>query len=64
MRPAAATSRPRMSEQSKKANQGLAEYVLLLALVIFAAVVGVGSLAAAVNSAFAKVGAFLGRYLS
>ena len=53
-----------MSEQSKKANQGLAEYVLLLALVIFAAVVGISSLASAVNSAFGKVGAFLGRYLS
>jgi len=53
-----------MSKQPKKVNQGLAEYVLLLALVVFAAIVGVGRLASAVNSAFAKVGALLGRYLS
>lgn len=53
-----------MNKQSRKANQGLAEYVLLLALVIFVAVVGIGSLASAVSSAFAKVGAILGRYLS
>jgi len=53
-----------MSRPAKKANQGLAEYVLLLALVIFAATVGIESLASAVNSAFGKVGEILGRYLS
>lgn len=53
-----------MSDQSKKEDQGLAEYVLLLALVIFAATVGISSLASTVNSAFTKVGVLLGRYLS
>jgi len=63
-RPAEAQSRPLMRRPAKKANQGLAEYVLLLALVIFAATVGIESLASAVNSAFSKVGELLGRYLS
>ena len=63
-RPADAQSWPLMSRPAKKANQGLAEYVLLLALVIFAATVGIESLASAVNSAFGKVGEILGRYLS
>lgn len=53
-----------MSKRSKKQNQGLAEYVLLLALVAFAAIVGMSSLASAINSAFARVGALLSRYLS
>lgn len=63
-RPAEMRSKPLMSKRSKKQNQGLAEYVLLLALVAFAAIVGMSSLASAINSAFAKVGALLGRYLS
>lgn len=63
-RPAEMRPKPLMSKRSKKQNQGLAEYVLLLALVAFAAIVGMSSLASAINSAFAKVGALLGRYLS
>lgn len=53
-----------MSPRFKTENPGLAEYVLLLALVAFVAIVGVGSLASSVNSAFTKVGALLGKYLS
>lgn len=55
---------PLMSKPSKKQNQGLAEYVLLLALVAFATIVGMSSLASAINSTFTKVGKLLGRYLS
>ena len=53
-----------MSPRSKAENQGLAEYMLLLALVAFVAIVDVGSLASSVSSAFTKVGALLGKYLS
>jgi len=53
-----------MSKTPKKHNQGLAEYVLLLASVAFAGIVGMSSLASAINNAFAKVGTLLGRYLS
>jgi pilus assembly protein Flp/PilA len=44
--------------------QGLVEYVLILALVAFAAVAGMSSLATSINSAFAKVGTYLGKYIS
>jgi pilus assembly protein Flp/PilA len=44
--------------------QGLVEYVLILALIAFAAVAGMTNLASALNSAFAKVGTYLGKYIS
>ena len=45
-------------------GQGVVEYVLLIALVAFAATAGMTSLASAVNSAFSKVGTILGSYIS
>jgi Flp pilus assembly pilin Flp len=42
-----------------EAGQGLVEYVLILALVAFAAVTGMNSLATGLNSAFAAVGSLL-----
>lgn len=47
-----------------ESGQGLVEYVLIIALVAFAATVGMGSLAAGINSAFVKVGSILGQYVS
>lgn len=45
-------------------GQGVVEYVLLIALVAFAATAGMSSLASAVNSAFSKVGTILAKYIS
>ncbi|HKV04590.1 MAG TPA: Flp family type IVb pilin [Candidatus Acidoferrales bacterium] len=45
-------------------GQGLVEYVLILALIAFAAVAGMSSLASSINSAFSKVGTYLGKYIS
>ena len=45
-------------------GQGLVEYVLILALIAFAAVAGMSSLATSINSAFSKVGTYLGKYIS
>jgi pilus assembly protein Flp/PilA len=45
-------------------GQGLVEYVLILALIAFAAVAGMSSLASSINSAFTKVGTYLGKYIS
>ena len=39
-----------------EAGQGLVEYVLILALVAFAAVVGMNTLATDLNSAFTAIG--------
>lgn len=47
-----------------EAGQGLVEYLLILALVAFAAVAGMGSLAKGLNSAFGKVASILGEYIS
>jgi len=47
-----------------EAGQGLVEYLLILALVAFSAVAGMQSLAAGLNSAFGKVAAILGQYIS
>lgn len=44
-------------------GQGLVEYLLILALVAFAATAGMGSLASGLNSAFSAVGAILGKYI-
>ena len=47
-----------------EAGQGLVEYLLILALVAFAATAGMNTLAAGLNSAFSKVGNILGHYIS
>ncbi len=45
-------------------GQGVVEYVLLIALVAFAATAGMSSLASSVNSAFKAVGSILVQYIS
>ena len=47
-----------------EAGQGLVEYLLILALVAFAATAGMTSLASGLNSAFTKIGSILGNYIS
>jgi pilus assembly protein Flp/PilA len=47
-----------------EAGQGLVEYLLILALVAFAATAGMGSLATGLNSAFSAVGSKLGAYIT
>ena len=47
-----------------ESGQGLVEYVLLIALVAFAATAGMSSLASSVNSAFSQVGTILGTYIT
>jgi pilus assembly protein Flp/PilA len=44
-------------------GQGLVEYLLILALVAFAATAGMGSLASGLNSAFTMVASILGSYI-
>jgi pilus assembly protein Flp/PilA len=44
-------------------GQGLVEYLLILALVAFAATAGMGSLASGLNSAFSTIGSILGGYI-
>ena len=45
-------------------GQGLVEYLLILALIAFAATAGMGSLASGLNSAFVAVGSKLGAYIT
>jgi pilus assembly protein Flp/PilA len=47
-----------------EAGQGLVEYLLILALVAFAATAGMGSLASGLNSAFSRIGIILGGYIT
>jgi len=47
-----------------ESGQGLVEYLLILALVAFAATAGMGSLAAGLNSAFVQIGIILGKYIT
>ena len=47
-----------------EAGQGLVEYLLILALVAFAATAGMGVLASGLNSAFIAVGSILGAYIT
>ncbi len=49
--------------QRDEAGQGLVEYLLILALVAFAATAGMGSLASGLNSAFDRIGSILGSYI-
>lgn len=46
-----------------EAGQGLVEYMLILALVAFAATAGMGSLASGLNSAFSAISSILGAYI-
>ena len=43
-----------------EAGQGLVEYALIIALVAFAAVVGMNTLAADINLAFSQIGSVYG----
>ena len=47
-----------------EAGQGLVEYLLILALVAFAATAGMGTLASGLNSAFSAVGSKIGDYIT
>ncbi len=47
-----------------ESGQGLVEYLLILALVAFAATAGMGSLATGLNSAFIQIGKILGSYIT
>ena len=46
-----------------ESGQGLVEYLLILALVAFAATAGMGALASGLNSAFEMISAVLGSYI-
>lgn len=48
----------------EESGQGLVEYVLLIALVAFAATTGMSQLASSINSAFTQVGTILGDYIT
>ena len=50
--------------QQDDAGQGLVEYLLILALVAFAATAGMTSLATGLNSAFTQIGAIVGSYIT
>jgi pilus assembly protein Flp/PilA len=50
--------------QRDEAGQGLVEYLLILALVAFAATAGMNSLATGLNSAFTQIGTILGTYIT
>jgi pilus assembly protein Flp/PilA len=45
-------------------GQGLVEYLLILALVAFAATAGMKGLATGLNSAFSQVSTILGQYIT
>ena len=47
-----------------EAGQGLVEYLLILALVAFAATAGMSNLATGLNSAFTKIGTYMKSYIS
>jgi pilus assembly protein Flp/PilA len=47
-----------------EAGQGLVEYVLILALVAFAATAGMNSLASGLNSAFNAIGSLVDSYIT
>ena len=47
-----------------ESGQGLVEYLLILALVAFAATAGMTSLASGLNSAFSKIAVVLGSYIT
>jgi len=45
-------------------GQGLVEYMLIVALVAFAATAGMNSLASSLNSAFSEIGTVVGKYIT
>ena len=45
-------------------GQGLVEYLLMLALVAFAATAGMNQLASGLNSAFTQLSTILGQYIT
>jgi pilus assembly protein Flp/PilA len=47
-----------------EAGQGLVEYLLILALVAFAATAGMNNLATGLNSAFTRISQILGSYIT
>lgn len=47
-----------------ESGQGLVEYVLILALVAFAATAGMNSLASGLNSAFNAIGSLVDAYIT
>ena len=47
-----------------ESGQGLVEYLLIIALVAFAATAGMGSLASGLNSAFSEISTILGSYIT
>ena len=47
-----------------EAGQGLVEYALIIALVGFAAVIGMDTLAVDINEAFSNIGSVLATYTS
>lgn len=49
---------------SDEAGQGLVEYLLILALVAFAATAGMNNLATGLNSAFTQISSILGSYIT
>jgi len=53
-----------LSLHRDESGQGLVEYLLILALVAFAATAGMGSLASGLNSAFSAVSSILGVYIT
>ena len=46
-----------------EAGQGLVEYILIIALVAFAATAGMSQFASGVNSAFTQISTVLGLYI-
>jgi pilus assembly protein Flp/PilA len=50
--------------QHDESGQGLVEYLLILALVAFAATAGMGNLATGLNSAFQQIATILGSYIT
>lgn len=53
-----------LSLHKDEAGQGLVEYLLILALVAFAATAGMNTLAVKLNFAFSSIGSLLGAYIS
>ena len=47
-----------------ESGQGLVEYLLIIALVAFAATAGMTTLASGLNSAFTKIGGVIGQYIT
>jgi pilus assembly protein Flp/PilA len=47
-----------------ESGQGLVEYLLVIALVAFAATAGMSGLAGKLNSAFSQIGTTLGTYIT